>query len=46
MTGFMRWVLTDGQRFVPESGYVNLDAAQLAEQLAKLGPPAAGGPRP
>ena len=41
VAAFIRWVLTDGQKFVPESGYVNLDPAQLAEQLKKLSAPAA-----
>ncbi len=41
VTAFVRWILTDGQKFVPESGYVNLDAAQLDEQLGKLVAPAA-----
>jgi phosphate transport system substrate-binding protein len=38
---FVRWVLTDGQRFVPKAGYVNLEPGQLAEQLTKLNGPAA-----
>jgi len=33
---FIEWVLTDGQAFVEESGYVPLTQAQLQEQLAKL----------
>jgi phosphate transport system substrate-binding protein len=34
---FVRWVLTDGQRYVPETGYVNLTDEKLAAALAKLG---------
>jgi phosphate transport system substrate-binding protein len=33
---FILWVLTDGQKFVPEAGYVQLTADQLAEALAKV----------
>jgi phosphate transport system substrate-binding protein len=34
---FLRWVLTEGQKSVPESGYINLPATKLTEELAKLG---------
>ncbi len=33
---FVHWVLTDGQRYVPETGYVNLTEAKLAAALEKL----------
>jgi len=33
---FVKWILTDGQRFVEESGYVSLPAEVINEQLAKL----------
>jgi phosphate transport system substrate-binding protein len=33
---FIRWVLTDGQRYVPESGYINLTEEKIAEELKKL----------
>jgi len=33
---FMMWILTDGQRFVPESGYINLPDASIAEQIGRL----------
>jgi len=33
---FIRWVLTDGQQYVPESGYIRLPESQLREQLGKL----------
>ncbi|MBU0703485.1 MAG: substrate-binding domain-containing protein [Chloroflexi bacterium] len=34
---FLRWVLTDGQAFVEETGYIPLTQAQLQVELAKLG---------
>lgn len=34
---FVRWVLTGGQKYVPETGYVNLSEAKLKAALAKLG---------
>jgi phosphate transport system substrate-binding protein len=34
---FIRWVLTDGQAFVDETGYVQLPHAQLEEGLNRLG---------
>jgi phosphate transport system substrate-binding protein len=33
---FIKWVLTDGQKYVPESGYINLTEAKLKEGLNKL----------
>jgi phosphate transport system substrate-binding protein len=33
---FMRWILTDGQAFVGESGYVSLPQDQLDQALKKL----------
>lgn len=33
---FIRWVLTDGQKYVPESGYINLPKEKLQEQLKRL----------
>ena len=33
---FLRWVLTDGQAFVKETGYIPLAQAQLQAELAKL----------
>jgi len=33
---FIRWILTDGQKFVPEAGYINLTKEQIAEELKKL----------
>ena len=34
---FIRWVLTDGQKYVPETGYINLSAEILAEGLKAIG---------
>ena len=36
VTEFYRWVLTDGQAFVADAGYVPLPQARLAEALALL----------
>ncbi len=33
---FLRWVLTDGQRFVPETGYIPVGADRLKEGLSRL----------
>ncbi len=33
---FIKWVLTDGQKFVPETGYINLSQARLDAQLKKM----------
>jgi len=33
---FISWVLTDGQRFVNEAGYINLTKEKLQEELKKL----------
>jgi len=33
---FIQWILTDGQAFVGEAGYVKLPPEQLAESLAKV----------
>jgi phosphate transport system substrate-binding protein len=35
---FVLWILTDGQQYVPESGYVSLTEAELAAEQAKLQP--------
>lgn len=34
---FLKWVLTDGQKCVPETGYIPLSAEKLAEGLAAIG---------
>ena len=34
---FIRWVLTDGQAYVAESGYINLTQEKLLDELKKLG---------
>jgi phosphate transport system substrate-binding protein len=33
---FTKWVLTEGQRYVPESGYINLAPEKLQQELRKL----------
>ncbi len=33
---FIKWVLTDGQKYVRESGYIGLPADKLAKESAKL----------
>ena len=33
---FIAWILTDGQQYVSESGYITLSAEQLAEALQKV----------
>ncbi len=34
---FLKWVLTEGQKYVPETGYIPLSKEKLAEGLAALG---------
>lgn len=36
VTAFLKWILTDGQKYVPEAGYINLPAGALEEELKKL----------
>jgi phosphate transport system substrate-binding protein len=33
---FLRWILTDGQKYVAEAGYINLPQEKLSEALKKL----------
>jgi phosphate transport system substrate-binding protein len=33
---FIKWVLTDGQKFVPESGYIPLSKDKLSAERKKL----------
>jgi len=33
---FVRWILTDGQRYVPEAGYIKLADEKIQEELKKL----------
>lgn len=33
---FIKWALTDGQKYVPEAGYINLPESKLKEQIKKL----------
>jgi len=34
---FLRWVLTDGQKFVPEAGFINVSPKRISEDLQKMG---------
>ena len=36
LAAFLRWVLTDGQKYVPETGYIRLAAEKLTAGLDKL----------
>ena len=33
---FLKWILSDGQKFVKETGYVELSSGQIKNELAKL----------
>lgn len=33
---FIKWVITDGQKYVPQAGYINLTEEKLQEELKKL----------
>ncbi|MDD4870894.1 MAG: PstS family phosphate ABC transporter substrate-binding protein [Kiritimatiellae bacterium] len=33
---FLKWVLADGQKYVPEAGYINLPKDRLSEELKKF----------
>jgi len=35
--GFVRWILTDGQKYVDEMGYIKLPEEKIEQQLTKLG---------
>jgi len=35
--GFVRWILTDGQKYIAEVGYINLTKEQIGKNLNKLG---------
>ncbi len=36
VVAFIKWVLADGQKFVPEAGYINLTQDRISEQIKKL----------
>ena len=36
VTEFIKWILTDGQKFVLESGYINLSKDKLEKETAKI----------
>ena len=33
----MKWILKEGQKFVPEAGYIGLAADKITQALAKIG---------
>ena len=37
LVAFLKWVLTEGQKYVPETGYIPLSADKLADGLDKIG---------
>ena len=37
LVAFLKWVLTEGQKFVPETGYIPLGAGKLADGLKAIG---------
>ncbi len=37
VTAFMKWILNQGQKFVPEAGYIALAAGKISQALAKIG---------
>jgi phosphate transport system substrate-binding protein len=36
LTAFIQWVLTDGQKYVHEAGYINLSKEKIKKELAKV----------
>jgi phosphate transport system substrate-binding protein len=36
VTDFIKWVLTDGQKFVHDAGYINLSKEKIQGELNKL----------
>ncbi|MBN1522217.1 MAG: PstS family phosphate ABC transporter substrate-binding protein [Candidatus Aureabacteria bacterium] len=36
VTAFLKWVLTEGQKYVPEGGYINLSKEKIEQQIKKL----------
>jgi phosphate transport system substrate-binding protein len=36
VTEFLKWILTDGQKYVPEAGYINFSEQRLQMELTKL----------
>jgi phosphate transport system substrate-binding protein len=37
VAAFMKWILKEGQKYVPEAGYIALAAAKVNQALAKIG---------
>jgi phosphate transport system substrate-binding protein len=38
IVGFLKWILTEGQKFVEEAGYVQLANQKIDSELNKLNP--------
>jgi phosphate transport system substrate-binding protein len=36
LTAFIKWVLTDGQKFVHQAGYIALPAERITTELKKI----------
>jgi phosphate transport system substrate-binding protein len=36
LTAFIKWVLTDGQKYVHDAGFINLSKEKLGQELAKV----------
>jgi phosphate transport system substrate-binding protein len=36
LTAFIHWVLTEGQKFVHEAGYISLPKEKIAAELKKI----------
>lgn len=39
VAAFIRWILTTGQEYVPETGYIGLSSEKLAKELKKIDSP-------
>ncbi len=37
VAAFMKWILKEGQKFVPEAGYIGLTAGKISQALVKIG---------
>jgi phosphate transport system substrate-binding protein len=37
VTAFINWILQEGQKFVPEAGYIALSAGKISQALTKIG---------
>lgn len=37
VAAFMKWILKEGQKFIPEAGYIGLAAGKISQALTKIG---------